>query len=294
VFLSGFIGGDVTGNEGRRALIAGGIATVSFFAISGIAGVWGRSLDQLPTDEGKRRAAACLGLQRHLHENEQFDEVPPAGVVMWGRHLAYAAALGAAQMSVALLPMGAEDDHHAWSRFGRQWRKVRVRYPRALPPAWGKHPGLALLLALFWGAVAVAAVYGLTRLASADPTPDPTFTQQQLDWVGRVALLLCLPFLLAIAWSLYVLVRAVPDLWQRKTLTGEVVRARRRQQYIQSRDEDSPPKYWYYLAVDDGTAKRISAFRVRRQLYDSVSQGDTVTVEVTPNLGYMRELARSN
>ena len=141
VFLSGFIGGDTTGDEGRRALIAGGIAVVSFFAISGTAGVWARSLDQLPTDEGKRRAAACLGLQRHLHENEHFDTVPPAGVVIWGRHLAYAAALGTAQLAVAGLPMGAEDDHHAWSRFERQWRKVRVRYPRALRRRGGSTRG---------------------------------------------------------------------------------------------------------------------------------------------------------
>ena len=291
LWLAGIVGGDTTGDEGRRAAVAGGVAVVAMLAIAAIAGRWGRSLAQLPTDEGLRRAEACLGLQHHLHENEHFDDVPPAGVVIWGRHLAYAAALGAAQRCVAALPMGAEDDHHAWSRFQRRWRKVRVRYPRALPPAWGKHPGFALFLALFWGAVAVVALYFLQEIATADPTPDPTFTQEQLDWIGRVALLLHLPFVMVLAWSLYVLIRAVPDLWLRRDITGEVVRARARQQYLQSRSENSPPKYWYYLAIDDGTQQRIPAFRVRKHLYDSCNQGDTVTIEVTPNLGYVRELA---
>ncbi|HUF83804.1 MAG TPA: hypothetical protein VMQ81_04340 [Acidimicrobiia bacterium] len=290
LWLAGAVGGETTGDEGRRAAITGGVAVVTMIAIAVIAGRWGRSLAQLPTEEGERRAAACLSLQRHLHENEHFDEVPPASVVIWGRHLAYAAALGAAQLCVAALPMGAEDDRHAWSRFGRKWRKVRVRYPRALPPGWGKHPAFAGFLGIVWGSVAAAALYGLLLVANADPTPDPTFTREQLDWIGRAALIACIPFVAVLGWALWVLVRAVPDLWQRRELTGEVVRARRRQQIFQSRGEDDPPKYWYYLAIDDGSDNRLPAFRVRKNLYDSCNQGQTVTVEVTPNLGYVREL----
>lgn len=289
LWTAGAVGGETTGDEGVRTIVAGGIAVVSMLAITGVAGRWGRSLAQLPTDEGERAAAVCLGLQRHLHENENFDEVPPAAVVMWGRHLAYATALGAAQTCVAALPMGAEDDHHAWSRFRGQWRKVRVRYPRALPPGWGKHPAFASFLAVFWGAAAGAALYGLRLVANADPTPDPTFTQEQLDWIGRAALIACIPFVALLAWALYLLIEAVPDLWRSREVTGEIVRARRRRQVFQQSDEDNP-KYWYYLAIDDGSDNALPAFRVRSVLYSSCNQGDTVTAVVTPSLGYVREL----
>jgi hypothetical protein len=208
---------------------------------------------------------------------------------MWGRHLAYAAALGVARDCVTALPMGAEDDRHAWSRFGRRWRRVKVRYPRAWPAGWGKHPGFALFLAVFWGGVAVAALYGLTRIASADTTPDPTFTREQLDWIGRGALILCIPFAVVALWALLVLVRAVPDLWMRHTITGEVVRARERRQVFSS-DSDNP-KYWRYLGIDDGSDRTIRAFRVRPVIYRACNQGDTVTAVVNPYLGYVREVS---
>jgi hypothetical protein len=289
LWLASAVGGDTSGDEGVRAAVLGGVALAAMLAIAALAGRWGRSLAQLPTEDGAQAAAKCLGLQRHLHDNEHFDDVPPAAVVMWGRHLAYAAALGAAQACVAALPMGAEDDHHAWSRFGGRWRKVRVRYPRALPPGWGKHPAFAAFLAVLWGGVAVAVLYGLLVVANADPSPDPSFTREQLDWIGRAALLACIPFVVLLVWALYVLIEAIPDLWRNRKITGEVVRARRRRQVFQSSDRDNP-KYWYYLAVDDGTQKRIPAVRVSSVLYHACNQGDTVTAVVTPSLGYVREL----
>jgi hypothetical protein len=286
--LAGYVGGDIDRDEVALAVAAGAIAVGAFIALTSIAAAWQRSLAQLPTDEGKRAAARCLGFQRHLHENEHFDDAPAASVVIWGRHLAYAAALGAAGHCIATLPMGAEDDHHAWSTFGGRWRRVRVRYPRALPPGWGKHPGFAIFLALLWGGVAAAALYWLLRLANAELTPDPTFTREQLDWVGRGALIACIPFAVLALWALWVLARAVPDLWQRREITGFVVRARRRRQIFSS-DSDNP-KYWYYIALDDGTRRRIAAFRVRPKLYGSCAQGQTITAVVAPHLGYLREV----
>ncbi len=288
IFLAGTVGGDTSGDNAVLAIGAGGVAVVSLVALLGITGRWQRSLAQLPTPEGTAAAARCLGFQKHLHENEHFDDAPAASVAIWGRHLAYAAALGAAASCVATLPMGAEDDHHAWSRLGGRWRRVRVRYPRSLPPGWGKHPAVALVLAIVWGGVAAAALYGLLRVANAEITPDPTFSREQLDWIGRGALIACLPFLVLLVWALWVLVRAVPDLWQHRQITGDVVRARRRRQIFAS-DRDNP-KYWYYLAFDDGTRNRISAFRVRPDLYRGCNQGEMVTAVVTPRLGYVREL----
>jgi hypothetical protein len=130
--------------------------------------------------------------------------------------------MGVARTAIELLPFGAEDDNRAWSRFGGRWR--RVRYPRGWPPGWGKHPVFAVFLAVLWGAVAIGALYGLVRVAQwaaeADTTTDPTFTREQLDWIGRGALLVTIPFALVLLWALYLLVRAVPDLWLRARRTA--------------------------------------------------------------------------
>jgi hypothetical protein len=85
----------------------------------------------------------------------------------------------------------------------------------------------------------------------------------------------------------WLLVRAVPDFWAGRTVVGEIVRARRRAQAFKAGDD---PKYWYYLAVDDGTKPRVIAWRVRSQIWEPRSQGETVTALITPNLGYVREM----
>jgi Predicted membrane protein (DUF2207) len=292
LYLASAVGGDTTGDRVVPAVVAGAVAVAAIFLLFTVAGVLSRSLAQRPTADGEEMAARCLGLQSHLRENEQLAELPPASVQLWGRHFAYAGAMGVARAAVELLPFGAEDDNRAWSRFGGRWRRVRVRYPRGWPPGWGKHPALAILLALLWGAVSVAALYGLVRIAqSAAETSagtDPTFTREQLDWIGRGALLLTIPFALVLLWSLYLLVRAAPDLWLRRTAKGDLVRARARRQIFQSNNDN--PEYWYYLALDDGTRARITSWRVRRELYNAHAQGDAVEAVYTPNLGYVREM----
>jgi hypothetical protein len=59
----------------------------------------------------------------------------PASVAIWDRYLGYGAALGVATAAVHALPMGAEDDHRAWSAFGGRWRVMKVSCPR-LGFAW--------------------------------------------------------------------------------------------------------------------------------------------------------------
>jgi hypothetical protein len=81
--------------------------------------------------------------------------------------------------------------------------------------------------------------------------------------------------------------RAIPDLFATRTVTGTVLRCRTRARILASND---PPKCWYYVAVDDGTRDRISAYRVREDLYTRVRQSQTVVAEVAPRLGYVRSL----
>ena len=292
LYLASAVGGDTSGDNAVPAVVAGAVAVAAILVLFTAAGALGRSLAQLPTRAGEEMAARCLGVRSHLRENEQLAELPPAAVQLWGRHFAYAGAMGVARTAVELLPFGAEDDNRAWSRFGGRWRRVRVRYPRGWPPGWGKHPAFALLLGAFWGAVSIGVLYGLVLVAQwaaeTDTANDPTFNREQLDWIGRGALLLTIPFALVLLWALYVLVRAVPDLWLRRTASGDLVRARARQQIFESNSDN--PKYWYYLALDDGTRQRISSWRVRRELYEAHPQGETVRAVYTPNLGYVREM----
>lgn len=273
LYLSGELGGDADRHLGLAAPAAA-IAVGTILVLAGLTTRFGRSLAQRPTAAGRAAESRWLGVREHLRENPRIGDLPPASVRLYGRHLAYAAAFGLADHAVAALPFGEEDDHLAWSPAGHRWRRVRVRYPRVRPPAWGRHPAAAVAMGL--AAVALPA-YALARLRALDDLG--------LAAAGAIALL-GLPML----WGLVVLWRAVPDLFRQRTVVGIALRCRQRQRAASSRDR---PKYWYYVAVDDGTRDGISAFRVREPLYRAVAQGDTVTATVTPNLGYVRTLISS-
>jgi hypothetical protein len=148
LYLASAAGGD-SADTPVLAGISGGVALVGIVLLFVAAARLTRSLAQLPTPEGAKMAARCVALRAHLRYNEQLDELPPAAVQIWGRHFAYAGAMGIAHTAVELLPFGTEDDNGAWSRFGGRWRRVRVRYLRGWPPGWGKLPAFALFLAVF-------------------------------------------------------------------------------------------------------------------------------------------------
>jgi hypothetical protein len=288
IFIGLKLEDDTNTNRPVLAAVAATAALLALFGGFALVGRLGRSLAQLPTASGRDAAEHAVGLADQLRSNAALAELPPAGVKLWDRLFAYAAAFGAAPTAVALLPMGAEDDHRAWSRAGGHWRRVRVRYPRGLPPAWGKHPVLAVALALFWGAVAGVILYGLRGLVESEHPA--AISRSAWDWVERGGVLAMIPCVLVIGWGIWVLVRAVPDLWQTRSVTGEIVRARRFRQWVSSGDD---PKYWYYAAVDDGAAERVAAWRVSEILYRDHAQGELVTAEVTPRLGYVRSIRRS-
>jgi hypothetical protein len=44
----------------------------------------------------------------------------------------------------------------------------------------------------------------------------------------------------------------------------------------------------YYVAVDDGVSTEIKAFRVSREQYEQLEEGDVVTVRTTERLGCVR------
>ena len=285
VALAAQSGGDLAHDRPGLAIVA--LVTIVGIGLGGV--VTARlvcSRTQLPTPSGVDAARRAAALAQHLRETASFGDRPPSDVNVWGRPLAYAAAFGVAPGAVALLPMGSEDDHHAWSRTGGRWRRVRVRYPRVWPPAWGKHPFLALALATFWGAVAAILGYGFATLAGVD-RPDGV-SQRTWDWVGRGALGMLIPIGAVLLWAIVVATRAAPDLTRRRVVSGGIVRDRRVRSWFASGDE---PDYRYYLAVDDGAGPDVRAFRVRASLWSERVQGETVHLEITPRLGYVRSIS---
>ena len=88
-----------------------------------------------------------------------------------------------------------------------------------------------------------------------------------------------------IVWGAAVLWRAVPDLFTTTLVTGVALRVRMRQRLLSSNKE---PQYHHYVAIDDGTKNRITAYRVSAARYEDVHQGEMLTAEINPRLGHVR------
>jgi len=224
-----------------------------------------------PTAAGKAAAARWQGVARDLHEDESFEVLPPPAVAIWDRYLAYAVALGLARSAARGLPMGTDSTRTAWSAADGRWRHLRLLYPRAWPLGWGCRPASVVIVGL--AGMAAAA----TVLALAAP----------------IEALIAIIAAAALAWSTIVTARAALDLVRpSRTVTGEVVRLYVRHGRRSNPWQDLVPRR-YYVVVDNGTARRLSGLVVRPATFYRLWEGDTVTAAVTPNLGYVRELARA-
>ncbi len=254
-----------------------GAVYYAFGAIAVVGSIWAGGR-QRHTAAGLEAASVWLGIQEHLRTDEVFDTLPPTAVITWERLLPYGAALGVAAAAVRAIPMGAEDDHRAWSPAGGRWRQVHVSYPRFRSPGWGSSPWLIIFLSLVRFAAAAGLVWlGTVLTTQADQETNANVARGMrigAGWADVVAAVLAL-------YALVQLIRAAADLFLVDRVTGVVLRARRRG------SDDQPV---YYLAVDDGSEDRIRAWRVRSLLYHRTSENDRATVEVTRGLGYVRSV----
>jgi hypothetical protein len=259
--------------------IAGGLGLLS------LAAAIGASDRQRETPHGLDVAGRWLGVRRYVADHGNFDALEAAAVTIWDRYLAHAVALGLAPVVVAQLPLGAEDDRHAWSRATGQWRSVLVRYPRGVPGE-GRHPVAVVLV----GLVVAAGAIGVMRLLDEVPP----FEEAAGRWaVGGV-------LAVAVAVGLFAAVtvlRAIADVFADSTHEGVLLRARMRETGDRLpgvlrvlRPEAGRRRRRYYLAVDEGTADELRAWRVRPAVYSSVVQGASVRAVVTPRLRYVRSI----
>ena len=240
--------------------------------------IWGQGR-QRHTPAGLEAASRWLGVESHLRTDTVFDTLPPTAVATWERLLAYGAALGTAAGAVRPIPMGAEDDHRAWSSFGGRWRQVRVRYPRGIAsPGWGSWPWKVVLLSLLRAGIAVGLVW-LGRVLRSGGVGQEARIEDALRTAAGV---LDVVAGLLVAYSVLQLARGVADLFLVRQRSGVVVRARVR--------GDERSRRWY-LGIDDGSTDRIRAYRVGPGLYQQAPEGSHVTLTVTRVLGYVSAVA---
>ena len=281
-----------------------GLAFVTSFGLAWLALLISKSNRQTDTTAGRTAAAHWFGVRDHMRSVGDFEDKPAASVAIWDRYLAYATAMGLAPVVERQLPFETEHDRKAWSRATGHWRRVKVRY-QAFVPQWGRSPLKVAFEGLIQAAVTGFIAYG-AFLVSRDEFDLSSLTDDQQSWVsfgGFVVAVLAAAVCLFCAFKVLL---GVSDLFARRTIEGELVRARvlktghRLPKVVQwamysGNDEHGQRRDWnrrtkHHLAIDEGDDDSIVAFVVREQLYRQVRQGARVRAVVTPRLGYVREI----
>jgi len=270
-------------NLEETRMTAGASVTMLALAASAGVGFWlVRPHDQRETFRGLEVAGRWLGLRAHLAENEVLRTLPPSAVAVWGRHLAYAAAMDLAPGAVTRLPLGAEDDRVAWSDEGGRWRQVRIRYPR-LRPGWGVHPGVAIAVGFAAGSPAALLFWALWPFEY----PDPGFSEFFALWAGRLQLAFGWVLVFVILVAAILIAFGVTDLSARRVVDGTVLRLRTRPTMMGSMGYRRRVRY--FAGVDDGTVDTIAAVAMRQDLYARLAQRERARLVVTTMLGYVSE-----
>ena len=218
-----------------------------------------RSPGERETPLGRQVAARWLGVRDWLRGHPEFADLPPASVAVWDRYLGYGAALGTTHLASAVLDLGMGDRTLVWSSYGGTWRRVRVRYPRF----WLRYGRTARVL-LRRAVICIAAGGCLLYLVA-----------------GRALLpgVVSGPALLLLAFGFYVVVRTLADLATERVITGEVLWLDGWRTTTATESHRSVP-WLHYLAIDDGTDDRTTAWGLPSELANRCHDGDVATVKV--------------
>jgi len=249
--------------------------------------VAGRLRGERDTPAGRTAAARWLGLREMLADDPTFPVQPPAAVAIWGRLMAHGAAMGVAGAAADTLRLGTEHERLAWSPVGDRWRPVRIRYPDVVPPGYGRPPLLVAAVGLACAALGVLVGPGAVAVGRSVLDGVASFASvATVPWwvrlaVGVVVGIVVAAAAIAAAAGLSMLVTGSADLVRpRRTVEGRVLR-------IRERGDGDDRRYWH-MAVDDGTADRVRAWRLGQA--PEAHQGDTVRASVSRWLGHVKDL----
>lgn len=233
--------------------------------------VWGRFHGERLTRAGRRAASAWLGHGAHLGRDELLRAATPADVVVQGRRLADARALGLTRGLDRLVRFGPGDRSVVWSSFGGRWRPVEVRYPRGLLA--GRSAGGTTVYGLWLVGVVAASTFTLFWVPAAAGWSPGGPLLPALRLAGVVVLL-------AVGARVLLRVSAtVLEIGAEREVIGEVLWL---EEHHVGHGEDSAWVETYHLAVDDGTSDRTTAWSLPADLRDRCDTGDQVRMTVRP------------
>ena len=248
----------------------------AMFSLLILTGLSGRRRGERDTAAGRAVAARWLGVRNWLRGHPQFADLPPASVAVWDRYLAYGAAVGVTHLSSAVLDLGMGNRRLVWSSYGGTWHRVRVRYPKFWP-RYGRTVPVLLLRAtvVAVAGAAMVKVFGL-------PGNPAGFADDRLGrTMDLAAAAVSTLGVILLLFGVYTLVRSLLDLVTEKTITGEVLWLETWRSTAGSDDEPTEP-WLHYLAVDDGSDDRTTAWGLPSDWSHRCHDGDTVTVRVRP------------
>ena len=253
---------------------------VSIFAAAVLTWVF-RDDAQMLTASGVEAQARWLALRHFLRDDEVFAGLPPTAVAVRDRYMAYGAALGAASAAVRAIPMGAESDRWAWSRYGGSWAQVRVSYRNGWMPVWGISPRQAASRAAWVGGLGLFWLW-VSSLLLPHVDFGPGTDQLTRDVSAGIVLVAALS-VVAVATGLWLLLVAAAALLDTREVTGEAIRIRG-----SSADEG----LYSYVAVYQGNIDHVHAWVAEKQTLAGIHEYDVITVRVSPLLGYIRSAHR--
>ena len=240
------------------------------------------------TNEGVAATRRWLAV-RQLLDRAGFGDLAPSSQEIGDRRLAYATAMCVAEGAAVELPLAREDHFRAWSSVGGHARLVRVTYPSRIGFGLAPYVVIAIGIVMFVAGSRLRAWSDdVARGEAFDWIYEQLPEQHWLitDVATAITILAFVPILIGV----WLVLAGIVDLMSTVERTGIVVRARRpvevsglprRLRRLLDRD-----RYRVYVAIDDGTADTIAAWRANERT--AVPQGARATVRASRVLGRVR------
>ena len=246
------------------------------------------SNDVTHTEAGVAATGRWLAVRQRLVA-AGFAPMAPSSLEIGDRRLAYATGMCLAEGARIELPLAREDHYRAWSAVGGAGRLVRIKYPWR--PLYGINPLYALIGGLIAAFVGLRARRFFSDVARGEAWESLYERFEQQDWlISHIATGIVFVTFIPILLGLWAALAGAADMFNTIERTGVVIRARRPPEVtplpraLVKRFEGD--RYSLYVAVDDGSADTLTAWRATERT--ATPQGVDAVVRATPILGYVR------